>query len=482
MQASPAQHRSYLWQPTGKRLAVDLRLDVVDRLADETVAGFEATGRGTEVGGLLLGRTRRERGITIVEVEDSEPIECEHAAGQSLMLSSPDRHALEARLRRRKSSVVGFYRSNTRREFAVTLEDVALLSSYFADPAHVFLLIHAVRDEPLRAGFVIWEGRAISAKAPWPEFPLDSAALARHSHVIESPAPVSVPPQPARSRRSLSAGWVAAGLAIVGVTAGVLYDTSAREAASPPAPSTQAASSPPAAAPEPPAAAPEPPPPAPESPAAAETPALVAITRAPVSPELPGAPPPPVARTAATAAAHRTIPEPKPLRAFTPVTPPSPAPDSPLVSDPPPLAAPPPRAAPPPPLAGIVTSPPKPSEPSTVVRPAPDALVDVAVDPVRVRVAKFRPPTPVRQPRPQIPADVQRGLTRDAIVNVRVYVDRAGKVEFAELLSDGTGANRDLAALAVFASRRWEFEPATMNGTAVPGKAVLRFRFAADAR
>jgi TonB family protein len=117
------------------------------------------------------------------------------------------------------------------------------------------------------------------------------------------------------------------------------------------------------------------------------------------------------------------------------------------------------------------------------VRPVvPDSKVDVAVDPVRVRDSKYRPPVALRQARPQVPAEIQRGLTREAIVNVRVYVDAAGKVEFAELLSDGTGANRDLAALAVFTSRRWEFEPASVNGKAVPGKAVIRYRFTSGAR
>jgi TonB family protein len=471
MQASPAEHRSYLWHPTGKRLAVDLRLEVVDRLAAETLAGFDGPGRGIEIGGLLLGKTRRERGVTIVEVEDIEPIECEHAAGQSLMLSSPDRHALEARLRRRKSSVVGFYRSNTRREFAVTLEDVALLASYFSDHSNVFLLIHAVRDEPLSAGFVIWEGRAISAKTPWLVFPLDSAALAGHSRLIEPDAPVPVTPRPTRSRPSLSAGWVAAGLVIVGVTAGVLYDTSAREVA-PPAAATRAATAPP-----PPAL--QPPPPAPQPPPAVETSASIAIAPPPAAREALGAAATPVATPTDTA--HRTASE--PLRAFTPVTPVFPAPDPPVMTDAPALGALPPSQASPSLLAGIVTPTPlNPPERPPVVRPAPNALVDVAVDPVPVRMTKFRPPTPLRRPRPQVPGDVQRRITRDAIVNVRVYVDRAGKVEFAELLSDGTGANRELAAIAVFASRRWEFEPATVNGKAVPGKAVLRFRFAPEAR
>jgi TonB family protein len=63
------------------------------------------------------------------------------------------------------------------------------------------------------------------------------------------------------------------------------------------------------------------------------------------------------------------------------------------------------------------------------------------------------------------------------MVRVKVYVDRSGKVEYAELLSDGTGSNRELASLAVFAARRWQFAPANRAGKPVEAQAVLRFRF-----
>ena len=61
-----------------------------------------------------------------------------------------------------------------------------------------------------------------------------------------------------------------------------------------------------------------------------------------------------------------------------------------------------------------------------------------------------------------------------------ISVDRAGKVEFAELLSNGSGPNRDVASLAVFASRHWEFSPAHLGNDSVPAEVVLRFRFGPD--
>ena len=89
----------------------------------------------------------------------------------------------------------------------------------------------------------------------------------------------------------------------------------------------------------------------------------------------------------------------------------------------------------------------------------------------------FIAPAPIRQDKPAVPPELRRRITGEVSIDVKVFVDRAGKVEYAELLSNGTGANRDLASLAVFSSRRWQFSPASRDGAAVPAEVVLRFRF-----
>ena len=143
-----SQSYAYLWQVDGKRVSVSLSLSVVDGLSQAAEEGIQALPRRRmETGGFLLGRTRRGRGrSTVVEVEAFEPLVCEHAFGPSYLLSIPDRVGLEARLAARGPrgghSIVGFYRTHTRRELAATVEDVDLLSSYFSDPSQVFLLIH----------------------------------------------------------------------------------------------------------------------------------------------------------------------------------------------------------------------------------------------------------------------------------------------------------------------------------------------------
>jgi hypothetical protein len=62
-------------------------------------------------------------------------------------------------------------------------------------------------------------------------------------------------------------------------------------------------------------------------------------------------------------------------------------------------------------------------------------------------------------------------------LDVRVYINRSGKVDYAEMLSDLTAENRDLAALGVFDARHWEFTPARLAGHVVPSQLVLHYRY-----
>jgi hypothetical protein len=56
LQSSPSAY--YLWEFPEKPVSVRLSLDVVDRLEHDVLESFRAiTSRGSEVGGLLLGRS-----------------------------------------------------------------------------------------------------------------------------------------------------------------------------------------------------------------------------------------------------------------------------------------------------------------------------------------------------------------------------------------------------------------------------------------
>jgi outer membrane biosynthesis protein TonB len=95
----------------------------------------------------------------------------------------------------------------------------------------------------------------------------------------------------------------------------------------------------------------------------------------------------------------------------------------------------------------------------------------------RTRGKEETPPVPIRQSVPSVPEELRRALKGEVPVDVKVYVTKEGKVGFAELLSEMTGNQRDLANLAVYAARRWEFEPAKEDDRKVPGEMILHFRF-----
>jgi len=89
----------------------------------------------------------------------------------------------------------------------------------------------------------------------------------------------------------------------------------------------------------------------------------------------------------------------------------------------------------------------------------------------------FVPPVPTRLYSPEIPANLRHELKQEVSVDVKVYVNPSGTVEYAELLSKGTGARRNIASFAVFESRRWKFRPAVVGGQPSEGEVILHYRF-----
>ena len=90
---------------------------------------------------------------------------------------------------------------------------------------------------------------------------------------------------------------------------------------------------------------------------------------------------------------------------------------------------------------------------------------------------EFLPPKPIRETTPAVPAELRRTLKSEVKLDVRTYIDQSGKVTYAEMLSNINEADRDLASLAVFDARHWEFTPARLGERIVPGQAILHYRF-----
>jgi len=122
--------RSYAtWQAPG---STEIRISslVVDGISTEVMKGFDVIqrrGRRAEVGGILLGRSGKDD----IVVDDFEPVLCEHRFGPSFRLSDSDRstwYETMQRIRQRgEFAVVGWYRTDTREEFALSEDDRELL-------------------------------------------------------------------------------------------------------------------------------------------------------------------------------------------------------------------------------------------------------------------------------------------------------------------------------------------------------------------
>jgi len=162
MAAQPQGRSGYfVWQIAGKAVAVHIHLDVVDRLSVQVTTG-SGPSRGAEVGGVLLGTIEHDD-LTVVRIEDFEPVESEHKNGPSYILGDEDRPGFEDACNHwqpdesRPVYAVGFYRSHLRDGLSLAPEDVELLDRYFAAPAHVALLIKPYGTKVSLGGFFIRE-------------------------------------------------------------------------------------------------------------------------------------------------------------------------------------------------------------------------------------------------------------------------------------------------------------------------------------
>ena len=102
----------YAWEPKEVPISVRLSVELIDRLEKESIEIFRAiTNRGSEIGGILLGRVLPGKPLTVV-VEDYEPIACAYDLGPSYVLTPEEQQrahgAVDARRAGGGLSVVGF--------------------------------------------------------------------------------------------------------------------------------------------------------------------------------------------------------------------------------------------------------------------------------------------------------------------------------------------------------------------------------------
>jgi TonB family protein len=199
--SSPATF--YLWDVPQKPVCVKVPFALIDRLEHEAVESFRSlSSRGSEIGGVLLGGVS-PGSPAIVTLQDFELIACEYARGPLFRLSDVDLERFDRTFAQHTAAgrtVVGFFRSHTRKGIQLDPEDITLLDSRFSAAHHIALLIRPFATKPSVAGIFIREDGVFRIDASHKEFPFRSSqltALAPNQEPAQAPSPAAPPPPPA---------------------------------------------------------------------------------------------------------------------------------------------------------------------------------------------------------------------------------------------------------------------------------------------
>ncbi|MDQ2899059.1 MAG: energy transducer TonB [Acidobacteriota bacterium] len=203
--AEPATSDYLSWEAPGAP-AVRIHLDVVDAISTDAIDGFNALRRrGVEVGGILLGRTAAES----VFIEGCERVACEYRFGPSYILSDRDQKNFEETRARLASdptlSIVGYYRSHTRRNLQLERSDLEVIERWFNGPEFVFLIVKPLDITHLIAEIFFWEDGTLPMQSAQREFPFagrGAGAFAGAKPIdftplrenVAEPRPLPIPP------------------------------------------------------------------------------------------------------------------------------------------------------------------------------------------------------------------------------------------------------------------------------------------------
>lgn len=169
----------WAWEPPGKPVRILIELDLVDQMMTAILDGFGSVPkRGAEIGGVLLGSSRRRPSDGHLEVTITSWAQalCTHKYGPSFVLTSEELDGFGSAIQNAGSSAVGYFRSHTREGLSPSSEDLEYCHKFFPGPDHVVLLVHPAGMKPSTAGFFYYEDGELQARTTL-EFPFRRSEL-----------------------------------------------------------------------------------------------------------------------------------------------------------------------------------------------------------------------------------------------------------------------------------------------------------------
>jgi TonB family protein len=179
---APDTSSVYIWEVAQKPVSVRIPFDLIDRLEHDVVESFRSlSSRGSEIGGLLLGRVSPGNPM-VVSVEDCELMPCDYSRGPLYRLGDADLARIERAIEKytgsRGMQAVGFFRSNTRKGLTLDAEDVSFFEARFHEPYQFSMLIRPSATKVSTAGIFIRENGKLGSESSYLEFPFRSSQLA----------------------------------------------------------------------------------------------------------------------------------------------------------------------------------------------------------------------------------------------------------------------------------------------------------------
>ena len=109
----------------------------------------------------------------------------------------------------------------------------------------------------------------------------------------------------------------------------------------------------------------------------------------------------------------------------------------------------------------------------------PEALTARAIPPATPAAppVSFVAAVPIRKIQPAVPPNLHSMIPAALSIEVKVEIDKEGRVVSATPVDLVTPAQKLLAPEAAQAARLWRFEPARRNQEPVPSEATLKFDF-----
>ena len=183
----------HVWYVDGKPVSVYLNTRVIREIRTLMQEAPVTRNRQREIGGILIGRVATNSAT--ISVETIEVVPCEHARGDSWILSKFDKANLIRCMRRIASRgrlvPVGWFRTHTRRGLYLDQHDYELCRDHFCDPTSVALLIRPEAECAPEAGFFFWEEGEMQRTTCWRTFAFEEPS---QPGPVPPPAPQALQP------------------------------------------------------------------------------------------------------------------------------------------------------------------------------------------------------------------------------------------------------------------------------------------------